>query len=87
MTYQETVWQGRLVWITGLRSKNGKLHRYVANFVGQRGIVLQEAKNGMLLVRLYDRINAVSIPAGCLTKYPEAAWQLAGRKHGVTHET
>lgn len=73
MTYQETVWQGRLVWITGLRSKNGKLHRYVANFVGLGGLVTKEAKNGMLLV-LFSNNTTRAIPAGCLTTYTEAEW-------------
>lgn len=73
MTYQETVWQGRLVWITGLRSKNGKLHRYVAEFVGLGGLVTKEAKNGMLLV-LFSNGTTIAIPAGCLTAYSEAKW-------------
>ena len=71
MTYQETIWQGRLVWITGLRSKNGKLPRYVANFVGLGGLVTKEAKNCMLLV-LFSNNTTRSIPAGCLTAYSKA---------------
>lgn len=80
MTYQETIWQGRLVWIAGIRSNNGKLHRYVANFVGLGGLVTKEAKNGMLLVLFSNNTTRAlrtlvrAISAGCLTAYNEAKW-------------
>lgn len=70
MTYQEVLWQGKFVWITGIKSKSGKLHRYVREFVGRGGVVVREAKNGMLLVQLKPNLLR-SIPAGCLTLYTE----------------
>lgn len=72
MTHQEVLWQGKLVWVTGLMSKSGKLHRYVRKYVGLGGIVLGEAKNGMLLVRFNRHTRA--IPAGCLTRYKDSKW-------------
>lgn len=70
MTSQEVLWQDKLVWVTGIKSKSGKLHRYVRKFVGRGGIVEREAKNGMLLVRFTGR-QTRAIPAGCLTHYTE----------------
>ena len=76
MTYQETMWKDKIVLVTGLRSKNGKLHRYVANFVGLCGLVTKEAKNSMLLVYFKNSKKAKhrAIPAGCLTLYSKACW-------------
>lgn len=73
MTYQEVLWQNKLVWVTGLVSKSGRLHRYVRKFVGRGGLVVAEAKNGMLLVE-FGRNHVRAIPAGCLTPYADAKW-------------
>lgn len=76
MTSQEVLWQNKFVWVTGIKSKSGKLHRFVRRYVGRGGLVLGEAKNGMLLVQF--RTNHVrAIPAGCLTKYADV--QTAGQ--------
>lgn len=72
MTYQEVLWQGKLVWVTGILSKSGKIHRYVRLYVGRGGMVKRESKNGMLLVSFgNNRVRA--IPAGCLTLYNETS--------------
>lgn len=73
MTYQEVLWQGKLVWVTGIVSKSGRCHRYVRKFVGRGGIVKREAKNGMLLVQ-FKTGQKRAIPAGCLTLYTETEW-------------
>ena len=73
MTYQEVLWQGKLVWVTGIVSKSGKCHRYVRKFVGRGGVVKGESKNGMLLVEFGPR-KVRAIPAGCVTLYSEAKW-------------
>lgn len=69
MTYQETLWQGKYVWIVSLMSKSGKMHRYVRKYVGRAGLVIGEAKNGMLLIRFknsYGSTHTRAIPAGCV---------------------
>lgn len=73
MTYQEVLWQGKLVWVTGIVSRSGKCHRYVRKFVGRGGVVKREAKNGMLLID-FGRNRERAIPAGCVTLYTEANW-------------
>jgi hypothetical protein len=70
MTYQEVLWQGKLVWVTSIKSKSGKLHRFVRKFVGRGGVVEREAKNGMLIVR-FKQNHVRAIPAGCLTLYTD----------------
>lgn len=72
MTYQEALWKDRLVWVTGIVSKSGNAHRYVAKYVGRGGFVEGQAKNGMLLIRF--QTHSRSIPAGCVTGYTEVNW-------------
>lgn len=67
MTYQEVLWQGKYVWITGILSKSGRLHMYLRKYVGKGGFVVGESKNGRLLIRFSDHTRA--IPAGCVTEY------------------
>lgn len=67
MTYQEAIWKGRYVWVTGILSKSGKLHRDYRKYVGRGGMVLGESKNNMLLVQFKNHTRA--IPAGCLAEY------------------
>ena len=67
--YQEVQWRGKYVWVTGIKSKRGKMHRNVREFVGRGGVVVRESKNGMLLVQFKKQARA--IPAGCLTLYTE----------------
>lgn len=67
MTYQEVLWQGKYVWVAGILSKSGKLHRTLKKYVGRGGMVVGEAKNGMLLVQFKNHTR--SIPAGCLVEY------------------
>jgi hypothetical protein len=67
MTYQEALWQGKMVWIVSLMSKNGRMHRYVRNYVGRGGKVVGEAKNGMLLIQFENHTRC--IPAGCVVDY------------------
>lgn len=73
MTFQEVLWQGKLVWVTGVVSRSGKCHRYVRKFVGRGGVVKREAKNGMLLVD-FGKGKERAIPAGCVTLYSEVKW-------------
>ena len=73
MTYQEVLWQGHLVWVTGMISKSGKAHRYVRKFIGRGGVVKGEAKNGMLLID-FGKNKKRAIPAGCVTLYTEVEW-------------
>lgn len=67
MTYQEAIWKGKYVWVTGILSKSGKLHRTYRKYVGRGGMVLGESKNNMLLVQFKNHTRA--IPAGCLSEY------------------
>ena len=72
MTYQEALWQGKYVWIVSLMSKSGKMHRYVRKYVGRGGLVLGEAKNGMLLIQFKNHHGIARtrcIPAGCVVDY------------------
>lgn len=64
MTYQETLYKGKIVLVYSLKSKSGKLHFYVKKYVGRHGFVVQEAKNGMLQVKFKTHVR--NIPAGCL---------------------
>jgi len=72
MTSQEVLWAGKLVCVTGILSKSGKLHMYVGDYVCRKGRVIGEAKNGMLKVRFssldYKRVEVRNFPAGCLTE-------------------
>ena len=73
-TYQECIWQDKTVLVVSMMSKSGKVHAYVKRFVGRRGLVLGEAKNGMLLIRfqMTKRFKkAIAIPAGCLIEWTE----------------
>lgn len=67
MTYQEVLWKGKLVLVTGILSKSGRLHYAYRKYVGRGGLVLGEAKNGMLLIQFGNHTRA--IPAGCVAKY------------------
>lgn len=73
-TYQECIWQDKTVLVVSMLSKSGKVHAYVKRFVGRRGTVLGEAKNGMLLIRFqmtkYFR-KEIAIPAGCVIEWTE----------------
>ena len=66
MTYQEVLWQGKVVWVTGILSKSGRLHRVYRKYVGLGGHVVGEAKNGMLLIEFGNHKRA--IPAGCVAE-------------------
>lgn len=68
MTYQEVLWQGRFVLVTGIMSKSGKCHNFVRKYVGRGGMVKGEAKNGMLLIK-FKHGQERAIPAGCVTPY------------------
>lgn len=67
MTYQEVLYQGKYVWVTGILSKSGKMHYALRKYVGKGGMVIQEAKNNMLLVQFGKHTR--SIPAGCVALY------------------
>ena len=86
MTPQEIEWQGHLVWVTSIKSRSGRLHRWVRQYMGRGGVVEREARNGMLIVR-FRQNHVRAIPAGCLTKYAEAQWAqpATSRDHHVTH--
>ena len=73
-TYQECIWQDKPVLVVSMISKSGKVHAYVKRFVGRRGLVLREAKNGMLLIRFQMSKHfrkTISIPAGCVIEWTE----------------
>lgn len=60
--------------VVSMMSKSGKFHTYVKRFVGRRGYVLGEAKNGMLLIRFQMSNHfrkTISIPAGCVIEWTE----------------
>jgi hypothetical protein len=65
MTFQEVIWQGKTVLVLSMMSNRGKIHYYVKKYIGLKGVVEREAKNGMLLVR-FDEFHARAIPAGCV---------------------
>ena len=67
MTYQEVLWQGKIVQVVGILSKSRRLHYALRKYVGLAGTVLGESKNGQLLVRF--RGHARCIPAGCVVLY------------------
>lgn len=77
MTYQEAIWKGKYVWITGILSKSGRIHRAYRKYVGKGGMVVGEAKNGMLLVQFSKHTRA--IPAGCVTEYGTVKTVRCGR--------
>lgn len=64
MTYQETLYKGKMVLVYSLKSKSGKFHFYIKKYIGKHGIVVKEAKNGMLQVKFKTHVR--NIPAGCL---------------------
>lgn len=68
MTYQEVLWQDRLVWVVGILSRSGRMHYNLRKYVGRGGRVIRESKNGQLLVE-FGRGHQRSIPAGCLAEY------------------
>ena len=70
MTRQEAIWKGKFVRVTGIVSNSGKEHPNLYRLVGRGGVVMGEAKNGMLLVRFSPK-TLRSIPAGCLTLHSE----------------
>ena len=73
-TYQECIWQDKTVLVVSMISKSGKVHSYVKRFVGRRGYVLREAKNGMLLIRfqMNKRFKkTIAIPSGCVIEWTE----------------
>lgn len=78
MTYQETIWAGKIVVVTGIISRSGKCHRNIIPMVGRSGQVIGEAKNNMLLIEFTMRnkehhriFQQLSVPAGCVTAYTE----------------
>ena len=68
MTYQEVLWQHKLVWVVGILSRKGKLHYRLREFVGRGGVVERESKNGQLLVRFSKNVLRC-VPAGCVVQY------------------
>lgn len=75
-TYQECLYKDKAVYVTGMVSRSGKIHRYVRKFVGRSAWVLGEAKNGMLLLEFkqgYGRVRR-AIPAGCVVIVTEAKY-------------
>lgn len=70
ITYQECLYKDKIVWVVSLLSRSGKIHRWVKPYIGIGGVVVGEAKNGMLLVK-FSHGEAVAIPAGCLALYDQ----------------
>lgn len=72
MTYQECLYMDKAVYVVGMRSRSGKVHRYVRKYVGRTAWMIREAKNGMLLLEFkkgYGR-ELRAIPAGCVEIVP-----------------
>jgi len=67
MTYQEVLWQGKLIWVVGILSKSGRMHQNLRKYVGRGGRVLGDSKNGQLLVQFKGHTRC--IPAGCVAEY------------------
>jgi hypothetical protein len=67
MTYQEVLWQGKFVWVVGILSRSGRMHRDLRQYVGRGGLVLGESKNGRLLIQFKGHTRG--IPAGCVVEY------------------
>lgn len=67
MTYQEAIWKGKYVCVTGILSKSGRLHYTYRKYVGRSGTVVGESKNNMLLIKFKNHTR--SIPAGCVVEY------------------
>lgn len=73
MTYQEVIWKDKIVWVVSMLSKNNRIHRYLRKYVGEGGVVLGEAKNGMLLVEFGGTVrHARCIPSSCVVEYSKA---------------
>lgn len=72
-TYQECLYKDKAVYVVGMTSRSGKVHRYVRKFVGRTGWVIGQSKNGMLLLEFkkgYGR-ECRAIPAGCVQPVTE----------------
>ena len=67
MTYQEVLWKGKIVWVTGILSRGGRMHHTLRKYVGRAGMVQGESKNGQLLVQFKGHTRC--IPAGCVSLY------------------
>ena len=67
MTYLEVLYKGKMVWVTGILSKSGRLHYSLRKYVGRGGVVLGESKNNQLLVQFKNHTR--SIPPGCAALY------------------
>ena len=67
MTYQEVLWKNKFIWVVGILSKSGRMHRDLRQYVGHGGLVLGESKGGRLLVQFKGHTRG--IPAGCVVQY------------------
>ena len=73
MTYQEVLWQHKDVRLVSIRGKQGPIHWELAKYCGMPGVVIREAKNGMLLVRFGASRNEAgdmcrAVPASCVVE-------------------
>lgn len=64
MTHQEVLYLGKTVLVYSLKSKSQKMHFYVKKYIGKQGVVIGEAKNGMLQIKF--KTHTRNIPAGCV---------------------
>lgn len=71
MTYQEVLWQGKHVWVTGILSKSNKMHYALRKYVGRGGVVVKESKNNQLLVQFGNHTRC--IPSGCVAEYGQVS--------------
>lgn len=55
------------MWVTGILSKNRRVHMSLRKYVGRGGFVIGESKCGKLIIMFSDHSRA--IPAGCVTEY------------------
>lgn len=67
MTSQEIRWNGKQVYVVSALTRNRRFHFYVAAYIGFLGVVVREAKNGMLLVKFHPNVYR-AIPASCLAE-------------------
>lgn len=66
MTRQEILFNDATVICVSIMSKRKRIHFKCKKFIGRKGKVLGEGKNGQLLIKFDSQKNPVTIPLSCL---------------------
>ena len=67
MTYQEVLWENKIVMVVSAMSRSRKVHSYVKKYIGRVGRVQGESKSNMLLIDFGNKqARTRAIPAGCV---------------------